>query len=265
MDSPVAITSAANPLLKEIRKAGQSGGLTADGLAVCETLRLLADVLPGPARVEAVLSAEERLAEVDRLLAGHPGVRLLVAPGPLVASVANVEVSQGVIALVRPREWSMADVLADASLVVVLDGVQDPGNGGAMLRLAEAFGATGVVALKGTVNLFNPKAIRASAGSVFRVPVMAGLEPAALLDQLGQVTCFAALPEAGAAAVDAVDWTAPAAFVIGNEGRGVSNAMRARAKAVTIPTQGVESLNASTAAAVILYEAARQRRAKASR
>lgn len=257
------ITSTANPLLKEIRKAGQRGGLTADGLAVCETLRLLTDVLPGPARVEAVLVAEERRAEVERLLAGREDVRLLVAAESLVASVTNVEASQGVLALVRPCDWSMADVVTAASLVVVLDGVQDPGNAGAMLRLAEAFGASGVVAMKGTVNPFNPKAIRASAGSVFRVPLVMGVEPAALLEGLGEVTCFAALAEVGAAAVDTVDWTGPAAFVIGNEGRGVSDELRARAKAVTIPTLGVESLNASTAAAVILYEAARQRRAKA--
>ena len=265
MNAPVQITSAANPVLKEIRKAVQRGGLTTDGLAVCETLRLLRDVLPGPSRVEAVLVSEERRVEVERLLAGRDEIRLLVAPESLVASVASVQASQGVLALVRPREWSLADVVTESSLVVVLDGVQDPGNAGAMLRLAEAFGASGVVAMKGTVNLFNAKAIRASAGSVFRVPLVSGLDPAALLTTLQGVPCYAALPDAGAVAVDRVDWARPAAFVIGNEGHGVSEALRLHAQPITIPTAGVESLNASTAAAVILYEAARQRRAKAIR
>lgn len=264
MDGASHISSTSNPVLKEIRKAVLRGGLTADGLAVCDTVRLLTDVLPGPARIEVVLTAEERAGEIASLLAGYEGARLLVATQSLIASVASVEASQGVLALVRPKAWTMAEVLA-GGLVVVLDGVQDPGNAGAMLRLAEAFGASGVVALKGTVNLFNPKAIRASAGSVFRVPSVTGVAPEELIEKLGGTPCYAAIPSVGATAVDRVDWTKPAAFLIGNEGHGVSEALLAEAQAVTIPTLGVESLNASTAAAVILYEAARQRRAKAIR
>ncbi len=82
--------------------------------------------------------------------------------------------SQGVVTLLRPPTWTLDHVFRGLSLVVVVDGVQDPGNGGAIVRAAEAFGATGVVFLKGSANPYNPKALRASAGSVFRIPLVAG-------------------------------------------------------------------------------------------
>ena len=98
------------------------------------------------------------------------------------------------IALVQPPAWTLSSCSADAALVVVLDGVQDPGNAGAIVRAAEAFGATGVLFLKGTVSPFNPKTLRASAGSLFRVPFVHGLDAAlarAALQQSG-VTLYAA-------------------------------------------------------------------------
>jgi RNA methyltransferase, TrmH family len=147
--------------------------------------------------------------------------------------------------------------------VVVLAGLQDPGNLGTILRSAEAFGANGIVGLPGTVSPWNQKAMRASAGSVFRLPVI----------QAGADECFSRLSEAGVkvlttvarggASADAVDFSPPIALLIGNEGSGVPDEIGAWAEgAVTIPCPGpVESLNASIAAGVLLYEASRQRRA----
>jgi TrmH family RNA methyltransferase len=176
-----------------------------------------------------------------------------------------------VAALVRPKDWSWRDILENAynkaELVLVLAGIQDPGNLGTIVRSAEAFGATGVVALPGTVSAWNPKAVRASAGSVFRVPLLA-----ASADE-----CFARLREAGATVwttatrdaidVDEADLAQPAALIIGNEGNGVPAEVAAQAgNALTIPCPGpVESLNAAVAASVLLYEAARQRAAQAVR
>src|SRR6202035_4126314 len=88
--------------------------------------------------------------------------------------LSSTETPQGVIALVRPPAWTLDQILSGCALVVVLDGVQDPGNAGAILRAAEAFGATGAVFLKGTVNPYNPKCLRGSAGSVFRLPLVLG-------------------------------------------------------------------------------------------
>jgi len=146
------------------------------------------------------------------------------------------------------------------SLVVVLDGIQDPGNAGSIVRSAEAFGATGVLFLRGSVNPYHPKTLRAAAGSLFRMPVVYGLDEdlaRAALEQR-RLDIYAAAPR-GAKHLKDVDLTRRCAIVIGSEGRGVSEKLRAAALDLRIPTAGVESLNASVAAGVLLYEARRQR------
>ena len=154
----------------------------------------------------------------------------------------------------------MDQLLPENALVMVLDGVQDPGNAGTILRAAEAFGANGVVLLKGTVNPYNPKCLRASAGSVFRLPLLAGLEESQVLTALQErgVALFAAMPRATVHASDA-PLSKACAIVIGAEGRGVSPTLAQNCNSIRIPTAGVESLNAAIAAAVLLYEARRQR------
>ena len=133
----------------------------------------------------------------------------------------------------------------------MLDGVQDPGNAGAILRTAEAFGATGAVFLKGTVSPSNPKCLRASAGSAFRVPIAVEIPPG--------LTLYAADPRAELS-VSQANLGVACAIVIGGEGSGVRPELVARATGVKIPTTGVESLNAAVAAGILLY-AARTKRA----
>ena len=145
----------------------------------------------------------------------------------------------------------------DDALVVVLDGVQDPGNAGAIMRASEAFGASGVVFLKGTVNPYNPKCIRGSAGSVFRVPLIASVEADEIL-RLTRMTWYAAMPRAQKMASDA-DLAGRCGIIIGSEGHGVSPMLASRATGLRIPTSGVESLNAAVAVGILLYEACRQR------
>jgi len=152
--------------------------------------------------------------------------------------------------------------------VVVLDGLQDPGNAGAILRAAEAFGATGALFVKGTVSPHNPKTIRASAGSVFRVPFLFGMDAALARAALQQnrVELYAGVPARAACAARAladVDFARPCGLVIGNEARGVGSVLRAAAHDVSIPTVGVESLNAAVATGILLYEARRQRTLRA--
>ena len=157
----------------------------------------------------------------------------------------------------QPPSWRFPELLKNPALVVVLDSIQDPGNAGAILRAAEAFGATGAVFLKGSVNPYNPKALRASAGSVFRLPLVAGVTHEELFE-LASMPLFAATPRAATVLADA-DLAQPCALVIGSEGRGVSPALAAKATGVRIPTEHVESLNASVAAGILMYEARRQR------
>ena len=248
------IASTKNPLLKSIRKAAAHGALTDEGLAIAEGFHLLEEALKSGVEIDAVIAAEaasDRLPQLARS-------RMVTVPDRVFAELTTTEQPQGVITLVRPPRWTLADALGLRAMAVVLDGVQDPGNAGAVIRSAEAFGATGVVFLKGTVNPWNPKCLRGAAGSSFRVPLVAGLTAVDFLAQAGSLVVFTAMPHADRM-LDQADFTHPCAIVIGGEGRGVSEPMGARAKHIRIPTRAVESLNAAVAAGVLLYEARRQR------
>jgi TrmH family RNA methyltransferase len=258
------ITSTANPLLKDVRRAISRGGLTAQGWCVAETFHLLDEALRSDCDVKMALAAESVRAAAEERLARQPAVKLTVLPDILFQSISATETSQGVIALVNPPAWNLEQLFGTHALVVVLDGLQDPGNAGAIVRAAEAFGASGAIFLKGTVSPFNPKTLRASAGSLFRVPFVHGLSAELALAAFRQRDAhhFAAVPaHSGNAAtpISAVDLTANCGIVIGNEARGVSEELPASALRVSIPTAGVESLNAAVAAGILLYEASRQR------
>jgi TrmH family RNA methyltransferase len=258
---PIAelITSAANPLLKDVRKALARGGLTSHGYCVAETFHLLEEALHSRCRVRTVIVSENVHKNAQSLLHAQPDVRLITVSDKLLDATADVATSQGVLALVDPPAYTIDQIFTPQSLVLILDGLQDPGNLGTILRSAEAFGATGLILLKGTVSPFNPKALRASAGSIFRVPFVHGVEESQALEAVraNHVDLFAAVPNQNTRA----DLTKPCAIVIGSEGRGVSPNLHKNAQQVSIPTTGVESLNAAVSAAILLYEARRQRSA----
>jgi RNA methyltransferase, TrmH family len=164
------------------------------------------------------------------------------------------------MALVKPPAWQLDQLVRGNPLLMILDGIQDPGNAGAIVRAAEAFGASGVIFVKGSVNPYNPKAIRASAGSLFRVPLVAALDPSLAVAAVSQrkIGLYAAMPRAQVSLGD-TDLSQKCAFVIGSEGRGVSSILQDAAQGLRIPTSEVESLNAAVAAGILLYESWRQR------
>lgn len=237
-----------NPLIKQIRRAVSKGTLTDDGYAVAEGVHLLEEARAAKCEVGAVIVAESASGN-------FPEARIV--SDKTFRELASTETPQGVLALVRPPVSTLQQMTRGDALVVVLDGVQDPGNAGAIVRAAEAFGATGVVFLKGTVNPYNPKCLRGSAGSIFRVPLVASIEAEAILEQMS-LSWYAAMPRAAKLASEA-DLGAPSGIIIGSEGRGVSSLLAGRAVGLRIPTAGVESLNAAVAAGILLYEARRQR------
>ena len=264
MARPERISSAANPLLKDVRRAIARGGLTAEGWCVAETFHLLEEALRSDCEVKVVLAAESVRSATEAHIRGLNGIKLVVAPDALLQAVSGTEVSQGVIALVKPPEWKLEQLFRSHALVTILDGLQDPGNTGTIARAAEAFGATGLIFLKGTVSPYNPKALRASAGSLFRLPFLHGVDAALVRAALKQnkVELYAAVPAHDGVPTRRladVDLTARCALVIGNEAHGVSTELRSAALDVSIPTVAVESLNAAMAAAILLYEARRQR------
>jgi TrmH family RNA methyltransferase len=259
------VQSKQNSRLKELRRLLVHPVQQAGTLAAIEGPNLLEEALRAGLRVETVFVAQgsEGLLEAIAL---PPQTEVLLAPREVLESALSTETPQPVAALIEQPAWSWDDIFLPnataAPLLLILAGVQDPGNLGTILRSAEAFGATAVLCLPGTVSAWNPKAVRASAGSLFRLPLLTGCAE----------ECFQRLRAAGvriwttavhgAEAADRIDLTGPVALVIGNEGNGVAQSVAALADgAVTIPCPGpVESLNAAVAASVLLYEAARQRR-----
>jgi TrmH family RNA methyltransferase len=189
---------------------------------------------------------------------------ILVLPKSLLAASLDTESPQALAALIETPQWTWEHILTGTDrtppLILVLAGLQDPGNLGAILRSAEAFGASGVICLPGTVSPWNPKAVRASAGSVLRLPVIiAGADDSIRrLREVGITVWTTAASSASEAAN--VDLARAVALIIGNEGNGVPPEIAALADgALTIPCPGpVESLNAAVAAGILLYEASRQ-------
>ncbi len=276
------LTSRENRWLKRFRAALRGKEATSDGCVAVEGARLVEVALRAGVAVEAILvstSGERHLARLGRWL--EPGVRLLRTSDRLFAGVAGTQTPQGVAGLVRPREATFQDLVRGVPLVVVLINVQDPGNVGTILRAAEAFGATGVATCAwggaGTAHPLSPKALRASAGSSLSLPVISRVAPTILLAQLrvSGVKIFAACPEQRPAGTGSspgappvvspweADLRGPAALLVGNEGAGLPAEIERSADALLRIrlAAGVESLNAAVAAAVLLYEAARQRRA----
>jgi len=274
------LTSRDNRWLKEFRVALRGGVPTADGAVGVEGVRLVEEALASGCRVEAVLFSDSGERHRERLapLIAKPemGFPVLRTTDRLFEGIADTEHPQGVAALVVPRKLEMADVLATpegacAPLIVVLAGVQDPGNVGTILRTAAAFGATGAVTAatgqSGTASPFAPKAMRASAGAALHLPIVCGMALGILLTQLklnGIRTLASCVHEdvVGAMAPWEVDWCQAIALLVGNEGAGLPEEVVHAADArIHIPmATRVESLNAAAAAAVVLYEGYRQRR-----
>jgi TrmH family RNA methyltransferase len=259
---PAVITSRQNAAVKRFRAASEA----ADHEILLDGAHLLGDALAAGVPVD-VVAIEEGLSsgEIPRLAqqAEAAGARVLAVTPAVLAAMSPVRQPSGIVAVAHRRECTLEDALGGApQLVLMLEQVQDPGNVGAIIRAAEACGATGVVVGPGSADPFGWKALRGSMGSAFRLPVARRQPLAAALErarELGLQT-FAAVPRDGTSLPQCELRTA-AAIVMGGEGAGVSDELLARAGArLTIPMRPpVDSLNVATAAALIAYEAQRQR------
>lgn len=194
--------------------------------------------------------------------AEEAGVPVRRLEGGVLERVADTVTPQGVVAVAPWVDVAVGD-LVEPTLVVVAVDVQDPGNAGTLLRTAEAAGASAVVFVGGSVDVFHPKVVRASAGSLFHVQVVSGGGSVEVLEQLAArgMRRLGTVASRGTS-LDDVDLTVPVALVLGNEGRGIPDEVAAVLdEQVTIPMAGrSESLNVGMAGAVLCFEAARQRR-----
>lgn len=236
---------------------------------VTEGPKLLEEALLAGAEVELVFldaadATDDLRALAERAAAAGAAVREL-APGVL-GRISDAVAPQPIAAVVAMVDRPLQSLPAEG-LTVVCAGLQDPGNAGTVIRSASASGVGAVVFCEGAVDVYNPKAVRASAGTLFHVPLAVGPDAEEVLARyrtLGVTTIGTVVN--GGVAHDDVDWTAPAALMLGSESQGLVEALEGRVdRLVTIPmAAGAESLNVAMAATVICFEAARQRRANLS-
>lgn len=253
------ITSRDNQHLKDLRKAAKGKG----DLALIEGPKLIADALAAGVALRVVAVEKGRASEFGELADG--GARIIAVESSLLREVSDVVTSQGVVALAEPRRATLEDLeTGDPPLIVIADGLQDPGNVGAVLRSAAAFGADALIALPGCADPWGAKAIRGSAGACFSVPVVkCDLDEALAWMAERGIVCIA-LDTRGTVPLSAYDFRRPCAIIVGGEGAGLSApATQAADTIVRIPiSDRAESLNAAVAASVALYAASVQRSAE---
>lgn len=259
------ITSASNARVKRLAALQKKAKhRREEQLFILEGERLYTDT---PDEYLREIYLTERFLQ-EKLGGREPRGCTIVTP-EIMQKISDTENPQGVLCVAEMPRYEREDLLGsrgDKPLLLVLENIQDPGNLGTMMRTAEAAGATGVLMSSDTVDLFNPKTVRATMSAIFRVPFMYTSDLTGEILRLKEergLSIYAAHLKASVP-YDKADCTGPCAFVIGNEGSGLTDAAADAASArVHIPMQGnIESLNAAMAAGILMFEAARQRRSK---
>lgn len=254
------ITSAANEQIKRVKKLIKSSKeRREEGLYVVEGIRMVHEI---PSQdVDSIYVAESAMAKFQTVLAQFRAVEPIAVKDHVFDSMSDTNTPQGIMALVRMQNYKLQDVLGEIPFVLIVEHLQDPGNMGTIIRTAEGAGATGVIISSDSVDIYNPKVIRSTMGSVFRVPIYVSNDLKKDIDRIRgkDITVYAAHLN-GRQFYDN-DYTKGSAFLIGNEGNGLSDEISAKANSLLkIPMMGsVESLNAATSTAVICYEVLRQR------
>lgn len=259
------ITSTSNPRIREARKLQRTRQRKQQGRLLIEGVRLVDDAWRAGVRPETVFFAPDSLPTNPRaqsLLTAMQtaGVETLPCAEKAFAGLTETVTPQGIAAVLPLPALQLP---AEPSLIMVLDRVRDPGNAGTLLRTAEAAGVELALFAPDTVDPFNDKAVRAGMGAHFRLPLRVCATWAEVTALLGPNRRRYLADATGELAYDEVDWRQPAALLIGGEASGASEDAHNAATSITIPMLGAaESLNAGVAGAVILFEAARQRRTR---
>jgi TrmH family RNA methyltransferase len=259
------VQSRQNARVKELRAGFAHSAKTEQGRIAIEGEHLLLEALAARLNIFVVFVRAGSEHVLSRLSL-PASAEILSLPPDVFLSAVRTETPQGIAALVEPASFTLDHILtaSAAPLIVITAGLQDPGNLGTLIRSSEAFGAAGLITLPGTVSPWNQKALRASAGSAFRLPVVAGPEQEIFAALASRRFGVLAAVAADGKSITSEDLTRPTALILGNEGSGIPPHVLSLATArVTIPTPGpVESLNAAIAGSILLYEAARQRAGK---
>ncbi len=265
----VLVTSSQNPEVKQYTALLRKKYRDRTGLIPLEGVRLIEEALKQQVEFTSVLYSEELLKRLQgrellqTISIKQPEVRTINTAKGLLKETADTENPQGILAVVKKPEYHLNQVTESKNpFILVLSGVQDPGNLGSMIRTASAAHVSGVIVTRGTVDIYNPKTLRGTMGAIFQIPVVSIKDVESVINYLrdcdikimvtdleGKISCFQ------------TDFTAPTAVVFGSEAFGVSEELKIAAdQSIKIPILGpVESLNVSVSAGVIVYEGIRQR------
>jgi len=256
------ITSTSNPQIKNLILLGKKAKARYEqGVFIVEGKKMVREA---PREwIQNIYVSESYLTRKEHQ-DGLLGMEYELLSDHVLKAAAGTQTPQGILAVVRIPQWDFFRVFqADPVCCLLLEGIQDPGNLGTMLRTAEAAGITAVIASPETADLYNPKTIRATMGSIYRMPYFAPDDFYGALSDLKRrgIRIYAAHLK-GSVSYDAPDYRGACAFMIGNEGKGLTGtAVGLADAAVKIPMQGkAESLNAAVTASVLMYESSRQRR-----
>lgn len=255
------ITSSSNAQLKNIVQLNKKAKVRKEqGLYVVEGYKMY---------MEAPESQIEKIYAASHFLEKHPEIRqkhsnVEEVDDRVFAAVSDTQTPQGILCLMRQPSWNLGEMLKkEKPFLMVLEDLQDPGNVGTIFRTAEGAGVDGIILTKNCVDIYNPKTIRSTMGSIYRVPFFYTDNIEKVLGELmvHDVRTFAAHLN-GERDYDREDYQHGTAFFIGNEGNGLTDELSNLAdRLVKIPMCGqLESLNAAMAAGILMYEAARQRR-----
>lgn len=262
------ITSSQNKVIKEVKALSKKRDRTKKGLFIAEGLRFVQSAVEVKAGIDLILYSEsifrtEEGSSFVKELEAKEQYKILEVEEKLMVELSDTQSPQGILAVVQQPRWQWDNVIKENGFIMVLDRVQDPGNLGTIIRTADAAGVDGIVTIKGTVDVFNPKVLRSTMGSIFELPVIEGLEWDALEAKLkdNEYTVLATALE-DSVEYDSLDYRSSTAMIIGNEANGISSEiLESVDHRIIIPIVGsAESLNAGVAAAVVMYEVLRQRR-----
>ncbi len=246
--------------LKKRRQREKTGLFAAEGIRLCE-MAAKSDWQIEFGFYTSEIMASNRGRELLQEIKNK--CQLSEVPVDIYKKVSSTETPQGIMLVLKQKNSLLAELKAVSKpLYVVMDGVQDPGNAGTIIRTADAIGADGVIMLKGSVDVFSDKTVRSTMGSLFHLPICTDVTHDELLEfaQLNKIVLYATALDAAAEPHFAQNFNAGCAIILGNEGNGVSEYLLAEAKKTYIPMYGqAESLNVGVSAAVVLYEAVRQR------
>lgn len=263
MADKIRITSMSNQIIKEVRSLSNKKGRRTAQAILLEGFRLVKDALDSGAGVRYLIISDSFSQKEELFLSQRTNIKLLQVPDELFSRISEINSPQGILAVAEKPVYDKKEIISRVKRVIALEDIQDPGNLGTIIRSADACGFDAVLLSKDSVDPYNPKVIRSTMGSLFHIPVI--IEEnfyQALYELKSKNMLLAAADIKNALPCWQADMSENVAIIIGNEGKGLSEKIIELVDiTIMIPMPGkAESLNASAAASILIYECMRQKR-----